>query len=86
VVPAGLGMADLWIRLRGRRSKQGGKSLANVITLLRVAVTPLFIAFMVMSNSNPAFKYAALAVFAFGAATDWADGVRPPIPWRTASL
>lgn len=48
--------------------------MANVITLLRVAVTPLFIAFMVMSNSNPAFKYAALAVFAFGAATDWADG------------
>jgi cardiolipin synthase (CMP-forming) len=50
------------------------KNLANIVTLMRVAVTPLFVVFMVLSNSNPNYKYAALAVFMFGAFTDWADG------------
>lgn len=48
--------------------------MANFITMLRVAVTPLFVVFMVLSNSHPGFRYAALAVFIFGAVTDWADG------------
>jgi cardiolipin synthase (CMP-forming) len=50
------------------------KNLANIVTLMRVAITPLFVVFMVLSNSNPNYKYAALAVFMFGAFTDWADG------------
>ena len=49
-------------------------NLANIITLMRVAVTPFFVIFMVMSNSHPGYKYAALAVFMFGAFTDFADG------------
>jgi CDP-diacylglycerol--glycerol-3-phosphate 3-phosphatidyltransferase len=49
-------------------------NLANIVTLLRVALTPLFVVFMVMSNSQPDYRYAALAVFAFGAVTDWIDG------------
>jgi CDP-diacylglycerol--glycerol-3-phosphate 3-phosphatidyltransferase len=51
------------------------KNLANIVTLLRVAFTPLFIAFMVMSNTtDPSYRYAALGVFIFGAVTDWVDG------------
>lgn len=48
--------------------------LANLLTLLRIAVTPLFISLMVKSNSRPSLRYGATAVFLFGAATDWADG------------
>ena len=50
------------------------KNLANIVTMLRVAFTPLFIAFMVMSNSHTGYRYAALGVFVFGAVTDWVDG------------
>jgi CDP-diacylglycerol--glycerol-3-phosphate 3-phosphatidyltransferase len=50
------------------------RNLANIVTMLRVALTPLFVAFMVLTNSNPDFRYAALGVFAFGAVTDWIDG------------
>ena len=60
--------------------RQGGQlkllkdNLANIVTLLRVFLTPLFVVFMVMSNTQPGYRYAALAVFAFGAVTDWVDG------------
>jgi CDP-diacylglycerol--glycerol-3-phosphate 3-phosphatidyltransferase len=50
------------------------KNLANIVTLLRVFMTPVFVVFMVLSNTNNAFMYAALAVFVFGAVTDWFDG------------
>jgi CDP-diacylglycerol--glycerol-3-phosphate 3-phosphatidyltransferase len=50
------------------------KNLANIVTLLRVFMTPLFVVFMVLSNTSTGFKYAALGVFAFGAVTDWFDG------------
>lgn len=50
------------------------ENLANIVTLLRVFFTPLFVVFMVMSNSRPGYRYAALGVFAFGAVTDWIDG------------
>lgn len=49
-------------------------NLANIVTMLRVFFTPLFVTFMVMSNSRPAYRYAALGVFLFGAVTDWIDG------------
>ncbi|HEY5526283.1 MAG TPA: CDP-alcohol phosphatidyltransferase family protein [Candidatus Anoxymicrobiaceae bacterium] len=49
-------------------------NLANIVTLMRVAVTPLFVVFMVLSNSHPGYRYAAVAVFMFAAFTDWADG------------
>jgi len=50
------------------------KNLANIVTLLRVFMTPLFVVFMVLSNTSNGFKYAALGVFVFGAVTDWFDG------------
>ena len=49
-------------------------NLANIVTMLRVFFTPLFVVFMVMSNSHPGYRYAALGVFLFGAITDWIDG------------
>ncbi len=49
-------------------------NLANIVTMLRVAVTPVFIVFMVMSNSHPGYRWIALLVFLFGAFTDFADG------------
>lgn len=48
--------------------------MANFLTMLRVLITPAFVVFMVQSNSHPSYKYVALGLFAFGAATDWADG------------
>jgi len=50
------------------------ENVANAVTLLRVAITPLFVVFMVMSNSHPGYRWVALAVFMFGAFTDFADG------------
>jgi CDP-diacylglycerol--glycerol-3-phosphate 3-phosphatidyltransferase len=50
------------------------ENLANIVTMLRVFMTPLFVVFMVMGNTNTDFRYAALAVFVFGAITDWVDG------------
>ena len=50
------------------------ENLANVVTLIRVAITPLFVVLMVMSNSNPNYRWVALALFMFGAFTDFADG------------
>lgn len=50
------------------------ENLANIVTLLRVAVTPLLVVFMVMSNSHPGYRWAAVLVFMFGAFTDFADG------------
>lgn len=50
------------------------RNLANIVTLLRVALTPLFVVFMVLSNSNSNYRYAALGLFVFGAVTDWFDG------------
>lgn len=49
-------------------------NLANIVTLLRVAVTPFYVVFMVMSNTNPAYRWAAFFVFGFGAFTDFLDG------------
>ncbi|MCJ7653015.1 MAG: CDP-diacylglycerol--glycerol-3-phosphate 3-phosphatidyltransferase [Actinobacteria bacterium] len=48
--------------------------MANFLTMLRIAVTPAFVVLMLKSDSHPSFKYIALALFIFGAATDWADG------------
>ena len=50
------------------------ENVANVVTLMRVAITPLLVVFMVMSNSHPGYRWVALAVFMFGAFTDFADG------------
>lgn len=50
------------------------KNLANIVTLLRVFLTPLFVVFMVLTNSHSGYRYAAVGVFAFGAVTDWIDG------------
>jgi len=48
--------------------------MANFLTMLRIAVTPAFVVLMLKSDSHPSFKYIALALFIFGAVTDWADG------------
>ena len=48
--------------------------MANFITMLRIAVTPAFVVVMLQSSSHPSYKYIALCIFIFGAATDWADG------------
>jgi len=48
--------------------------MANFLTMLRIAVTPAFVVLMLQSSSHPSYKYIALLVFIFGAATDWADG------------
>lgn len=48
--------------------------MANFITMLRVAVTPGFVVFMLLSYSHPNLKYVAFGIFLFGALTDWADG------------
>jgi len=48
--------------------------MANFLTMLRIAVTPAFVVLMLQSSSHPSYKYIALALFLFGAATDWADG------------
>jgi cardiolipin synthase len=49
--------------------------------MLRVFLTPLFVVFMVMSNTHigpiythTGYRFAALGVFVFGAVTDWIDG------------
>jgi cardiolipin synthase len=49
-------------------------NLANIVTMLRVVVTPFFIVFMVMSNTHPGYRWIALLFFLFGAFTDFADG------------
>ncbi|MBU4240576.1 MAG: CDP-alcohol phosphatidyltransferase family protein [Actinobacteria bacterium] len=48
--------------------------MANFITMLRIAVTPGFVVFMLLSSSHPNLKYVAFGLFFFGALTDWADG------------
>src|SRR5665647_2343130 len=50
------------------------ENIANIITLMRVAITPFFMIVMVASNSHPGYRWVALAVFMFGAFTDFADG------------
>jgi len=50
------------------------RNLANIVTLLRVALLPLFIIFMVLSKDNTAYRVAAAFVFGVGAVTDWFDG------------
>jgi len=49
-------------------------NLANVVTMLRVLVTPFFVVFMVLSNAHPGYRWVALVLFLFGAFTDFADG------------
>ena len=49
-------------------------NLANVVTMLRVLVAPFFVVLMVMSNTHPGYRWAALLLFLFGAFTDFADG------------
>jgi cardiolipin synthase len=50
------------------------RNLANIVTLLRVAILPVFIVFMILSRDSTAYRVAAAMVFGFGAATDWFDG------------
>lgn len=50
------------------------RNLANIVTMLRVALLPLFIIFMVLSKDNTAYRLAATFVFGLGAVTDWFDG------------
>jgi len=48
--------------------------MANAITLLRIALSPVFVILMVHSNNSPSFRFIAFAIFIIGALTDWADG------------
>jgi len=50
------------------------ENIANIITLMRVAITPFFMIVMVASNTHPNYRWVALAIFMFGAFTDFADG------------
>jgi cardiolipin synthase len=42
--------------------------------MLRVAILPLFVVFMVLSKDSTGYRVAATFVFGVGAATDWFDG------------
>lgn len=59
---------------RGVRNRNKGVEMANFLTVLRILVSPFFAAAMLKSRKKPSLRYAALALFTFGAATDWADG------------
>ncbi|MBN1289909.1 MAG: CDP-alcohol phosphatidyltransferase family protein [Actinobacteria bacterium] len=48
--------------------------MANFVTMIRLALSPVFAVFMILSNSHPNMKYVACGIFVFGALTDWADG------------
>lgn len=50
------------------------RNLANIVTLIRVALLPLFVVFMVLSKDSTGFRLAAAFVFGVGAITDWFDG------------
>jgi cardiolipin synthase len=50
------------------------RNLANIVTLLRVALLPLFVVFMVLSKDSTAYRVGAAVVFGIGAVTDWFDG------------
>jgi cardiolipin synthase len=54
------------------------RNLANIVTLIRVAILPVFVVLMVLSDPasshNTAYQVAAWLVFGFGAVTDWFDG------------
>lgn len=47
--------------------------LPNLLTLLRLALTPVFVILMI--NPTQAMLYGALGVFIFAALTDWVDGL-----------
>jgi len=48
--------------------------MPNFLTLLRILIAPAFVILMVKANTISSYKYLAFGLFAFGAATDWADG------------
>ncbi|MFH1149923.1 MAG: CDP-alcohol phosphatidyltransferase family protein [Actinomycetota bacterium] len=50
------------------------RNLANIVTMLRVALLPLFVVFMILSKDSTGFRIAAAFVFGVGAVTDWFDG------------
>ena len=49
-------------------------NLPNKLTVLRVILIPFFVAFLLLSPGNEAFKWVALAIFIIASLTDMADG------------
>ena len=49
-------------------------NLPNKLTVLRVILIPIFVAFLLLSPGNDTFKWIALAVFIIASLTDLADG------------
>lgn len=50
-------------------------TLANRITILRIALTPVFVIFFLQENKYPSLKNWTLAIFAFAIFTDLLDGL-----------
>ncbi|MBE5832586.1 MAG: CDP-diacylglycerol--glycerol-3-phosphate 3-phosphatidyltransferase [Butyrivibrio sp.] len=49
-------------------------NLPNKLTVARVVLIPFFVAFLLLSPSNEAFKWVALAIFIVASLTDMLDG------------
>ena len=49
-------------------------NLPNKLTVLRMALVPFFVAFLLLSPGNDNFKWIALALFIIASLTDLADG------------
>ena len=49
-------------------------NLPNKLTLLRVIMVPFFVAFLLLTDRYPGFKWVAVAVFIVASLTDLADG------------
>ncbi len=63
----------LFVFIGGRGGSREG-DMANFLTVLRVALAPVFVVLMVQSNHHPLLRYLAMLVFGLGALTDMADG------------
>ena len=49
-------------------------NLPNKLTVLRVVLIPFFVAFLLLSPGNDAFKWVSLAIFIIASLTDMLDG------------
>lgn len=49
-------------------------NLPNKLTVLRVCLVPVFVAFMLWDGLGSSAKYVAVAIFIIASATDWLDG------------
>ncbi len=56
--------------------KQKGKvNLPNILTVVRIALVPVFVVLMALNGLWEYMKYIALGVFVIASVTDWLDGI-----------